>query len=457
MTERLARQTRLILGGLLLSLTAAVAACQPAADAPETAAPPETTIVESPAAASPVHGSTASRNATPQTEPKPLVEIAISGPKQAAVGDEVTFVLVITNRGTIPAAGLLVNDRFDPGLEHDVSASPIERDLEDLAPGASRRLGVSFRVTRPGALSNHAEVRAGEHVLATARATVVVAEATDDPEAEGDVSALDPIPPPVAEPEPEAPSYDHPPETARDLGEPLVDDPNRLTKLHPNYPVWIDRVAKQVVVLGEVCQRRAPLELFVCLRGSKEHEAVVVVDTKAYVVHAGLMAVGGEPGHPVQFQPDFAPASGPEIEVTVVWRDQQGRRRSLRGQDWVHDVAGLYRTLDGVVANPVDEELSLGDDWAAWKSMSYVWVFAGSRFVKDERTGEQYYYADVEGDLICVSNFPSAVLDVPFRSTDSNTGLLFHSFTERIPPAGTPVTLLLAPRPQEPGDEVGSE
>lgn len=227
---------------------------------------------------------------------------------------------------------------------------------------------------------------------------------------------------------------------------PLVDAPKSLQRLHPDYPVWIDAQRRQVLVLGRICQRRAPLELFACLRGSKEHESVVVVDSKAYVVHAGLLAIGAEPGSPVQFVPEFKPASGTEIEVTVVWEDESGRRRQARAQDWVRDIAGMYSMFEGVVANQFDEELNVDDQSAAWKGMAYPWVFAGSQFLKDDRTGQQYYQADGEGDLICVSNFPSAVLDVPIRSSDSNAALLFEAYTERIPALGTPVTLILAPR-----------
>jgi len=230
------------------------------------------------------------------------------------------------------------------------------------------------------------------------------------------------------------------------LPPPLVDDPESLQRLHPAYPVWIDPQRKYVLVVGRICQRRAPLELFACMRGSKEHESVVVVDSKAYVVHAGLLAVGAEPGSPVRFVPEFRPASGTEIDVTVVWEDESGRRREARAQDWVRDVAGIYSMFEGVVANQFDEELNLDDQSAAWKHMEYPWVFAGSQFLKDERTGQQYYQADGEGDLICVSNFPSAVLDVPIRSSDSNAALLFEAYTERIPPLGTPVTLILTPK-----------
>ena len=52
-----------------------------------------------------------------------------------------------------------------------------------------------------------------------------------------------------------------------------------------------------------------------------------------------------------------------------------------------------------------------------------------------------------------MSNFSSAMLDVPVRSSDSNAALLFDAFTERIPPIGTPVTIILTPRRDRPAEE----
>lgn len=214
------------------------------------------------------------------------------------------------------------------------------------------------------------------------------------------------------------------PEPPRDLGPPLVDNPAKLVELLPSSPIWFDKEHKSVVLQGVVCQRRMTLELFACLKGSKEHESVISVPVQAYVVHAGLQATGANPGNPVQFYPEYIPARGTEIEITVIWKNDKGQIQRARAQDWIRNVATK-------------------------KAMEQSWVFAGSHFVKDEQTGKQYYRADGEGDLICVSNFPSAVLDLPIKSTDQNASLLFECFTEHIPPIGTPVTLVLTPKPEK--------
>ncbi|MHB1034713.1 MAG: YdjY domain-containing protein [Pirellulales bacterium] len=200
---------------------------------------------------------------------------------------------------------------------------------------------------------------------------------------------------------------------------PPADRPG-LKRLDPKFGVWIDPKKKQVIMAGEIACRQGPLEMFACLKGTKEHESVVAVRTKAFIVHAALLAIGAEPGSPVKFQPEYQPARGPEIEVTVVWKDAKGKRHETRAQEWVRNVK-------------------------TGKAMTEPWVFGGSNFRLDEVTGKKQYQAE-GGDFICVSNFPSAMLDVPVASSSSNDDLMFEAFTERIPPRGTAVELILTPK-----------
>jgi len=201
--------------------------------------------------------------------------------------------------------------------------------------------------------------------------------------------------------------------------------PAKLIRLNPDYNVWIDPVRKRVVMTGEIVLREGPLELFACLKGTKEHEAIVAVETKAFVVHSALLAVGAEPGSPVRFLPKYTPAHGVKIDVTVYWTDKGGKRRKARAQDWV---------LNNQTKKPLAQD----------------WVFGGSGFWRDEQSGEEFYQAE-DGDFICVSNFASAMLDLPIESSGANDALLFEAYTKRIPPLKTRVTLVLTPRPGKKG------
>jgi hypothetical protein len=196
-------------------------------------------------------------------------------------------------------------------------------------------------------------------------------------------------------------------------------DIDGLTRLAKNMDIWIDLKRKIVVVDGRVACREGTLEMFACPKGTKEHESLVAVNAQALFVHAGLLAVGAKPGTPVQFDPKYAAATGPKVEVLILWKDKEGKKQKVRAQEWIKHTKTK-------------------------KPMEYDWVFAGSGFWVDEDTGEKHYHAD-SGDLICVSNFPSATLDLPVKSSKDNTDLLFEAFTDKIPEKGTKVRLVLVP------------
>ncbi len=184
--------------------------------------------------------------------------------------------------------------------------------------------------------------------------------------------------------------------------------------------VWVDIKNKIVYVDGYVSLREGMLEMLACTVGTKEHESVVAVFSRAQTLHAALLAVGAEVGHPASFRPKFRPPTGTEIEVEIRWQDKEGQWQSEKGQDLVTDI----RTQ---------------------KPMTYPWVFAGSGFWQDEETGKEYYKAEA-GDLICVSNFSTAMLDIPVESSQVNDGLMFEANTEKIPRLGTPVRMVLKPK-----------
>jgi hypothetical protein len=197
-------------------------------------------------------------------------------------------------------------------------------------------------------------------------------------------------------------------------------DPPGLKRLAPDGKVWLDVKNKRLVMLGEVCLREGQLEMFACLKGTKEHESILAVPTKAQVVHAALVALGADPGAPAQFAPQYKAAHGPRVDVTLFWTDEKGERHRAPAQEWIRNVK-------------------------TGKPMSEFWVFGGSGFWKDEMTGEEFYKAE-DGDFICISNFNSAMLDLPIESSQSNESLLFEAFTKHIPPTGTKVSVVLTPR-----------
>jgi len=253
--------------------------------------------------------------------------------------------------------------------------------------------------------------------------------------------------------------------------------------------VLVDKARKRVLLKTQVTLREGSLEQLCCLKQTKEHESILSLDAKAYVVHTALLAVGATVGSPARFNPEFQPPTGQKLEIYVSWADEQEKLHRVPAQQWVR---GLTRRFWGVKLDQLpagvklpkeselrydnklkelswygpmteaqrDEFFKLSKDKAFRDAitsfyeqsqsheMKADWVFAGSGFYTDEDTGKKFYLAE-DGDLICVANFAGATVDVSVERSSQGEGLLFEAFTERIPPKGTPVTLELIPVVQD--------
>jgi hypothetical protein len=184
---------------------------------------------------------------------------------------------------------------------------------------------------------------------------------------------------------------------------------------------------RRVLVSAEVCLREGQLEQLMCRKQTKEHEAVLSADVDARHIHAALIAAGAKEGSPVRFVPKYQPASGTRVKVSVQYKDKD-KEVTAPAQSWIK--------------NAKDN-----------KTLQSDWVFAGSRFVKNPLDDGKEYYLANDGDLICVSNFETALLDLPINSPKDNADLIFVANSERIPPLGTKVTVILEPVVEERKDK----
>ncbi len=255
--------------------------------------------------------------------------------------------------------------------------------------------------------------------------------------------------------------------------------------LNKEQTVFLDKPRGKLLLKTRVALREGSLELFCCLKQTKEHESVLSLESRAQVVHAGLLALGAHSGEPARFDPKYTPPTGDRIDIFVNWYDERGKAHRAPAQSWVRRVT--RRTfIEKLAKLPPEVHLAEGADlrydaelgelyWfgamsaeqnrklrglssdkafqraidALYESsrvqpMTAVWVFTGSGFFTDDETGKKYYLAE-DGDLICVANFANATLDVALESSAGNDGLLFEAYTERIPPRGTPVLVELIP------------
>ncbi len=184
--------------------------------------------------------------------------------------------------------------------------------------------------------------------------------------------------------------------------------------------IWFDKANRRLAVRARVVLREGPLEHLLCLKGTKEHEAILATSAAPRLIQAGLLLTGAEVGHAVEFAPKFQPPTGSPMEITLEW-EQAGKTRKADARDWV-----------------LDDHTK--------KTLTKDWVFAGSMFIKDPIAKQEYFAAD-DGDLITVANFASAILDLPIASTANDAEHMFVPYTDRIPPRWTGVTMFFRPRP----------
>lgn len=197
--------------------------------------------------------------------------------------------------------------------------------------------------------------------------------------------------------------------------------PTKKLEVGKNVFLEIQGDQRRVLIESEVCLRQGQLEQFLCRARTKEHESVLVADVDARHIHTALQLARAEPGNPVRFHPKYQPARGTVIKVLVEFQDADKKTRRLPAQKWIRSVKTR-------------------------KSLDIDFVFAGSVLIEDpfDKTKPPFYAAN-DGTIICVSNFESALLDLPIESTQANDELIFEANTELIPPRESRVTVILEP------------
>ena len=198
------------------------------------------------------------------------------------------------------------------------------------------------------------------------------------------------------------------------LKNPTIEIKKDWVHLFEGKELWIDKESKTVIVGGVVFMQAGPLEMFICPGRTKKHESIVGSNALASEVHAGLLALGIEPGQPANWNEGYVPAWGPKIDIEMKWRDKEsGEIKSMSAKEWIRNTD----TKEKMKAN---------------------FVFGGSVIFKDPDSGKNFYLGD-DGELVCLSNFSTATVDISVTSTQENMDLLFEVFPGKVPPIGTHV------------------
>jgi hypothetical protein len=179
----------------------------------------------------------------------------------------------------------------------------------------------------------------------------------------------------------------------------------------------IDGDQRRVIATAAVVLRQGQLEGLLCRKNTKEHEYILATQADARQIHAALVVAGAKPGSPVQFQPKFKPAHGTTIKISLQYQ-KDGKTVTVPAQQWVRDVKTK-------------------------KDLDIDWVFAGSRLLPDpEDDKKPPFYLANQGDVICLCNMDTAMLDLPVASPTALADRNYEANTERIPPLETKVDVI---------------
>src|SRR5262249_14504801 len=163
---------------------------------------------------------------------------------------------------------------------------------------------------------------------------------------------------------------------------------------------------RRVLVEAYVCLRQGQLEQLMTRKRTKGNEAIPAADVDAKFIHAALLAAGAKAGATIKYKKDgekfiVVPPSGTTIKVTLRYLDKKTKKLvTVPAQQWIRQIKTR-------------------------KILAHDWVFAGSAFYKNPLDETQMIYGANDGDVICVANFETAMLDLPINSSKSNDDLAF--------------------------------
>jgi hypothetical protein len=180
------------------------------------------------------------------------------------------------------------------------------------------------------------------------------------------------------------------------------------------------------------------LEQFVCTEGTREHESLFVFEGRASSVHAALLAAGFANG---------APGRWVEVDEGATATTENTR---FRGEPPTGSALRLAVRLPDGTERPLEwfiRPAPIGEAAARSAEIRWEFVFAGSRFRVDRRTGAERYLADGSGSLVGLVTFGDETIAprevIPDQASVESP--MWEVWTERMPPLGSRVTLVVRP------------
>ena len=199
------------------------------------------------------------------------------------------------------------------------------------------------------------------------------------------------------------------------------------TVVTPFEGVRVHTAAGRVEIQAFVCLDGGWLEQIACSPGTREHEALVVIETRPSNIHAALLMAGVVPGSPGR------------------WRYEDGIVSAVPPTGDRLDVLVRYERNGRLVEEPIGSWIIGATDERPFPEVT--WVFAGSAFAENPEWMEpgEHYVADLTGSIVGLVTFGDEVIgfEQVMADQESVEAMQWQVNTDHVPPIGTPVTLVL--------------
>ena len=207
--------------------------------------------------------------------------------------------------------------------------------------------------------------------------------------------------------------------------------------------VKINLKERCVDVDGSICLDHGALELVVCTKNTKEHEAVIAVEAKVKHIHTALLLLGAKAGNPAMRKPvdkertrwvHLPPKGGP-VDVSVVFKNKQGKMVERPISDFIKAYVDEY---DGYGQEAPSEEKNE-------KFPTNTFLFAGS-ILHGTGEGPRRYLADQSGNVVSLATFGDELLCLPGVYSHAAGAFAWQVDDTHLPEVGTKVKLRLRPK-----------
>lgn len=189
--------------------------------------------------------------------------------------------------------------------------------------------------------------------------------------------------------------------------------------------VILDRKSREIRFPTKVNMSEGLVEYLIVLQQGKAHESLLISSITPthlnlalvllrYAPSCELFSLINETGHPTGVYQDVsAPVkAAARIAIDVEWNDN-GTTRRIPVNEWVR-------------SNSNDAVMAAGP-----------WLYTGSS-ISDKK-----FIPDLSGDITSIMVDTNAMINYP--GTDNQDNVTWFAFQKKVPPVGTPVTVIITP------------